>query len=283
MADGFKQDRVCFSSSLLPKSSKRQYVSIPTSLKDQTQNCINILGTNFTSVSLSEAARLIISGDEKLSGGYVCFSNVHTTVMAHDSAQYRDILNSSVYTFPDGAPIAKLMRRMGCKDAERVAGPDLMTEVFALCDRDPASGSHFFYGSGEKTLSLLRTRLNEKYPNLKIAGMFSPPFRKLAPEEDAEYTEMIRGSGARYIWVGLGAPKQERWMAAHAGMFKGVMLGVGAGFDFHAGTVERAPVFMQKAGLEWLYRLFKDPKRLFKRYLVTNTKFIVYTRGMRQG
>ncbi|MCR4658050.1 MAG: WecB/TagA/CpsF family glycosyltransferase [Lachnospiraceae bacterium] len=251
--------------------------------RDLTQNKINILGTDFCGASLQEAAKLVLSGGEELSGGYICFSNVHTTVMAHDSREYRDILNSSSYTFADGAPIARLMRRMGLKDAERVAGPDFMTEVFKLCDKDPAPGSHFFYGSGEKTLSLLKKQLNEKYPHLKIAGMFSPPFRKVTPSEDAEFMEMIRDSGARYIWVGLGAPKQERWMAAHAGMFEGVMLGVGAGFDFHAGTVGRAPVFMQKAGLEWLYRLFKDPKRLFKRYLVTNTKFILYTKGMRRG
>ena len=109
--------------------------------------------------------------------------------------------------------------------------------------------------------------------------MYSPPFRKLTEEEDAEITDMIRSSGAELIWVGLGAPKQERWMAAHKGLFDGVMLGVGAGFDFHAGTVKRAPKAWQKLGLEWLYRLMSDPKRLFRRYLVTNTKFILYTLG----
>ena len=103
----------------------------------------------------------------------------------------------------------------------------------------------------------------------------------MSAEEDQQIIDMINQADADLIWIGLGAPKQERWMAAHAGKFKGVMLGVGAGFDFHAGTVERAPAALQKAGLEWLYRLFKDPKRLFKRYLVTNTKFIRYTKGMR--
>ncbi len=247
------------------------------------ENRCNIIGTDFFPSALSEAVRLVADERDRLAGGYICFSNVHTTVMAHDDKAYRDILNGSSYTFADGAPVAKLIRKKGYKDAERVAGPDFMEKMFELSDREPSLGSHYFYGSQERTLSLLKKNLTERYPKLKIAGMYSPPFRELSREEDIEMTDMIRASGAEFIWIGLGAPKQERFMAGHAGCFDGVMLGVGAGFDFHAGTIERAPESFQRAGFEWLYRLAKDPKRLFKRYLVTNTKFLLYTRGLRKA
>ena len=240
-------------------------------------NTAKALGVEFAASTTEEAVRLTTSHIKDLSGGYICFSNVHTTVMACDNEEYRDILNGSVLTFPDGAPVARLLRKQGLK-AERVAGPDFMGEMFEL-SRNDCGLSHFFYGSREETLSKLKERLTERYPGIRIAGMYSPPFRKLTEEEDAEITDMIRSSGAELIWVGLGAPKQERWMAAHKGLFDGVMLGVGAGFDFHAGTVKRAPKAWQKLGLEWLYRLMSDPKRLFRRYLVTNTKFILYTLG----
>ncbi|HAG69314.1 MAG TPA: glycosyltransferase [Lachnospiraceae bacterium] len=198
--------------------------------------------------------------------------------MAHDDALYRQVLNSSALTFPDGAPVARLMRKRGF-ETERVAGPDFMEEVFKLTARDGRL-SHFFYGSSEKTLALLKERLNSRFPGIRIAGMYSPPFRELTKEEDEAVTERIKSSGAELIWIGLGAPKQEKWMFKHKGAFCGVMLGVGAGFDFHAGTVKRAPLSWQRLGLEWLYRLISDPRRLFKRYLVTNTKFILYTAGM---
>ncbi len=136
--------------------------------------------------------------------------------------------------------------------------------------------SHYFYGSTEETLSALSEALPEKYPGLRIAGFYSPPFRELTEEEDSSVTAMIKEADPDFIWIGLGAPKQEKWMAAHKGAFRGVMLGVGAGFDFHAGTVKRAPRWIQKIGFEWLYRLFQDPKRLIKRYVVTNTKFLLY-------
>ena len=113
---------------------------------------------------------------------------------------------------------------------------------------------------------------------MNIVGMYSPPFRELTEEEDAAAVKMINDSGADLVWIGLGAPKQEKWMAAHKGKINGVMLGVGAGFDFHAGTIDRAPKLIQGIGLEWLYRLFQNPRRLFKRYLVTNTKFILYSK-----
>ncbi|MCR5671130.1 MAG: WecB/TagA/CpsF family glycosyltransferase [Butyrivibrio sp.] len=194
--------------------------------------------------------------------------------MARENREYADVLNSSAFTFPDGNPIAQLQRKRGVIGAERVAGPDFMEHMF----RDTQDGriSHFFYGASQETLDALKERLEKKYPGIVIKGLYSPPFRALSDEEDAADVDMINDSGADIVWIGLGAPKQEKWMQAHKGRIKGVMMGVGAGFDFHAGTIKRAPKWIQKVGLEWLYRLFQDPGRLIKRYLVTNIKFLWY-------
>ena len=133
---------------------------------------------------------------------------------------------------------------------------------------------HYFYGSTQETLDILREKITEKYPGAVIAGMYSPPFRPLTADEDAKIVEKINAAEPDFVWVGLGAPKQERWMAAHENRVRALMLGVGAAFDYEAGNIRRAPAWMQHCTLEWLYRLMQDPKRLFKRYFVTNTKFL---------
>ena len=133
---------------------------------------------------------------------------------------------------------------------------------------------HYFYGSTEETLEKLAKTLEELYPGVQVAGMYSPPFRALSKEEDEEIVKRINDSHADFVWIGLGAPKQERWMAEHQGKIKGFMVGVGAAFDYLVGNIKRAPMWMQKANLEWLYRLLQEPKRLFKRYFYTNTRFI---------
>jgi exopolysaccharide biosynthesis WecB/TagA/CpsF family protein len=159
-------------------------------------------------------------------------------------------------------------------DVERVAGPDFMESMFE--NTKDGRISHYFYGSKQETLDALKENLLSKYPDLNIKGMYSPPFRQLTPQEDEEDIKRINDTGADIIWIGLGAPKQEKWMNAHKDKLCGVMMGVGAGFDFHAGATKRAPVWIRKIGLEWLYRLFTDPGRLFKRYFVTNVKFFWY-------
>ncbi len=232
-----------------------------------------ILDVEYTAAGIAETAAYLLDHSEELCGRYVCFSNVHTTIMADDDKDYRDILNGSAATFPDGKPLADRIAAAGYEEAERVAGPDLMAELFR-CSRGSGK-KHYFYGSTQETLDALKKHLSEVYPFMEIAGMYSPPFRDLTEEEDKEIVERINASGADFVWIGLGAPRQERWMAAHKGRINALMLGVGAGFDFHAGTVKRAPLILQKLGLEWLYRLFQDPRRLIKRYLVTNTKFIL--------
>lgn len=173
---------------------------------------------------------------------------------------------------PDGAPIAWMLRRLGYPAQERINGPDLMLHYCAHAER--TGESVFLYGGRIETLLLLEQRLKEKFPELRIAGRYSPPFRKLTEEEDRQVTEKINSSGAATVWVGLGCPKQEQWMAEHRGAINAVMIGVGAAFDYHAGTLRRAPVWMQQNGLEWLHRLCKEPSRLWKRYLLTNTLFL---------
>jgi len=247
------------------------YASIPASVRSER---FNLFGINYAVSRTEEAVLHVMRHIKELSGEYICFSNVHTSVMAREDASYRDVLNGAAFVFPDGTPIATLEQKKGYVGAERVAGPDFMEHMF----RDTQDGrlSHFFYGASQETLDALKENLLKKYPGIDIRGMYSPPFRALSEEEDRADVNLINGSGADIIWIGLGAPKQEKWMNAHKGEISGVMMGVGAGFDFHAGTIKRAPKWIQKIGLEWLFRLFQDPGRLFKRYFVTNGKFIWY-------
>ena len=247
------------------------FLTVPVSVR---RNRFELLGVRYAIARTEEAVLHVIRNLRELGGRYICFSNVHTLVMSVEDPSYRDILNNSALTFADGNPIAKRQIASGLVGAERVAGPDFMDHFF----RDTADGqvSHFFYGSSQETLDALQSNLKKKYPDINIKGMYSPPFRDLTPEEDAADVERINASGADVVWIGLGAPKQEKWMADHAGRINGVMMGVGAGFDFHAGTIKRAPIWVQKVGMEWFYRLCQDPGRLFKRYVVTNIKFYIY-------
>ncbi len=147
-----------------------------------------------------------------------------------------------------------------------------MTELFKI---SVSNGyRHYFYGSTAETLASLQTNLHKNYPGIQIAGLYSPPFRPTTEKEDAAIVRAINEADPDFVWIGLGAPKQEQWMASHQGLVKGLMIGVGAGFDYHAGNIKRAPAWMQRANLEWLYRLIQNPRKLFKRYLTTNFKFI---------
>ena len=152
-----------------------------------------------------------------------------------------------------------------------MTGPDLMGEIFKCSKK--YGYKHYFYGSKPETLKALEQKLKDQY-QLNIAGMYAPPFREMTEEEDEEAVDRINRAQADFVWVALGAPKQERWMYMHQGRVHGLMIGIGAGADYFAGNIKRAPMWMQKSSLEWLYRLFQEPKRLFKRYLVTNTKFL---------
>lgn len=232
-----------------------------------------ILGVNIAITNMQETVNLMIEHLEEIRGQFICLSNVHTTVMSEKDAEYRKIQNSAFLALPDGSPLALVQRLRGYRSAEQVAGPDLMPAIWKATEH--TEYSHYFYGSTPETIAALEKNLRSKYPDLKIAGMEAPPFRPLTEEEDRQAVERINESGADFVWVGLGAPKQEKWMYEHQGRIHAVMLGVGAGFDFHAGTVKRAPDWMRRHYLEWLYRLVQDPKRLWKRYVQTNGKFIL--------
>lgn len=232
-----------------------------------------ILGVNIAITNMQETVNLIMDHLEDIRGQFICLSNVHTTVMAEKDAEYRKIQNSAFLALPDGSPLALVQRLRGYRSAEQVAGPDLMPALWKATEH--TAYSHYFYGSTPETIEALQKNLGSRYPGLKIAGMEAPPFRPLTEEEDRQAVERINASGADFVWVGLGAPKQEKWMYEHRGRIHGVMFGVGAGFDFHAGTVKRAPDWMRRHYLEWLYRLVQDPKRLWKRYVQTNGKFLL--------
>lgn len=240
-------------------------------MQEKLQYC-KILGTNINVITMEQTVAYLDEHLEELRGNYICVSNVHTTVMAYRDAQYQAVQNGGAMALPDGKPLSIVCRKRGYKDAGRVPGPDLMPEIFKLSEE--RGYRHFFYGSKESTLEALKERLLERFPKLNIVGMYSPPFRPMTEEEDVQQVRMINEAKPDFIWVGLGAPKQENWMAAHKDKVSGIMLGVGAGFDFHAGMIKRAPKWMQEMCLEWLYRLLQDPVRLFPRYLKTNESFL---------
>jgi exopolysaccharide biosynthesis WecB/TagA/CpsF family protein len=241
---------------------------------DFRQKC-NVLGVHFTPANMDGMVFHILKHARELSGKYICFCNVHTTVESRENSDYCEVQNGAAFVMADGMPIMRQERRKGFSDAERVAGPDFMAAMFAATMDGKLS--HYFYGSKKETLRKLKKSLLEKYPGIDIRGLYSPPFRELTEKEDEEDIQKINASKADIIWIGLGAPKQEKWMAVHQGKIHGVMMGVGAGFDFHAGTIKRAPVWMQKISMEWLYRLFQDPKRLIRRYFISNIKFLWYS------
>lgn len=241
--------------------------------KNELQYC-SILKTNINVTNMEDALLYITANLEELRGEYICVSNVHTTVMAYKDESYRKIQNEAAMALPDGKPLSLVSRMRGFSHADRVPGPDLMPRILELSLEKRYK--HYFYGSSQKTLDELKKRLEAQYKGLQIVGMYSPPFREITEEEDNAIISQINESRPDFVWVALGAPKQERWMYAHKGKINGVMLGVGAAFDFLAGTVERAPEWMQNLCLEWLFRISQDPKRLLKRYLSTNFSFIYY-------
>lgn len=236
----------------------------------------NILGVNIAVTNMESTIHELAEKRNEWKGQYICVSNVHTTVMAHENPEYMKIQNEAVMALPDGSPLSSYSRENGKVVARRVTGPDLMRE---LLTRSGEYGfTHFFYGSTQDTLDKLRAKIEGSYPDAKIVGMISPPFRELTPEEDDAYVKQINDANPDFVWVGLGAPKQEIWMAAHKGRVNSIMIGVGAAFAFESGKVKRAPKWVQNLKLEWFYRMLQDPKRLFKRYFVTNIKYLWLTR-----
>ncbi len=204
---------------------------------------------------------------------YICVTSVHGIVTAQDDPAFADILNAADIATPDGMPVVWALRSFGCENQQRVYGPTLMLK---LCQSAALHGQRvFLYGGREDTLGLLVSRLHRQFPNLEIAGVLSPPFRALTEEEKGDIRQRILQSNCDVVFVGISTPKQERWMHENRYYFPGATLvGVGAAFDFHAGRTKQAPAWMQRNGLEWLFRLAMEPTRLWKRYLFTTPRFL---------
>jgi N-acetylglucosaminyldiphosphoundecaprenol N-acetyl-beta-D-mannosaminyltransferase len=233
----------------------------------------NILGVGISAVDMRRAVDTIHTWIAQRAPHYVCIFTVHSVMECQRNERLRAIANRSGMTTPDGMPLVWLSRLRGHRDVSRVYGPDLM---LALCEESIEKGyRHFFYGGAEGVAVELAARLTERYPGLQVAGTYSPPFRPLTEDEDQQVVDLINRSGADIVWVGLGTPKQDFWVADHVGRLEApVLLAVGAAFDFHSGRKRQAPRWMQRAGLEWLFRLLTEPRRLWYRYLVLNPLFI---------
>ncbi len=238
----------------------------------------NVLGVGVSALTLAQARDLVLGARGAHQLGYVCITPVHAVSEARRDPAFRKILNESFLTTPDGMPLVWL----GPAGVERVYGPDLM---LAVCDGGRAIGlRHYLYGGAPGVAELLRDKLCTRFPGLEITGTFTPPFRSLTANEAAALRADIARAQPDVIWVGLGTPKQERFMAEYAPTLDaGLLIGVGAAFDFHSGRVPQAPRWMQRSGLEWFFRLCTEPRRLGLRYLKTNPLFLLRIAAQRLG
>lgn len=235
-----------------------------------------VLGAFIDALTWRQVLDLLHCWSSERTGRYICICNAHSLVTARLDHGFGAVVRGADIATPDGAPVAWMLRRVGYPTQQRINGPDLFWKYCAELNEQESEKGVFLYGGTQEVLDLLVDRLVREFPKLKISGAISPPFRKLTPEEELFYVDEINRSGAGTVWVSLGCPKQEFWMAEHREKIRAVMVGVGAAFDYHAGAISRAPEWMRNYGLEWLHRLHSEPKRLWKRYLVTNTLFVLF-------
>jgi N-acetylglucosaminyldiphosphoundecaprenol N-acetyl-beta-D-mannosaminyltransferase len=235
---------------------------------------VDVLGVGVSAIDMSMAIELIGQWIVQGSHQYVCVTGVHGIMESRRDPRLRDIHNCSGLTTPDGMPLVWAGRVAGARNMDRVCGPDLMP---ALCELARARGfSSYFYGGRPGVADVLAKRLQHRYPGLKVAGTYAPPFRELSEDEDEHVVRLINHAKPDLLWVGLGAPKQEHWMADHANRLNAnVLIGIGAAFDIHAGLSPQAPRWIQRSGLEWAFRLAHEPGRLWRRYLYNNVPFLV--------
>lgn len=235
----------------------------------------DVIGNRITVATRQSALECLLSRLREGNGGYVCFVNAHLAVTGREDANVRAAINGSVMSLPDGRPVYVAGRLQGIRPLEPVPGPDFMESVLAYRASPPLR--HFFLGGRQQVLDGLVEAVSRRFPSAAIAGTYSPPFRPMSESEWSQVIADVRDAQPDLIWVGLGAPKQEQFMNAHwRALAPAVLLGVGAAFDFTAGSVARAPAWMRRAGLEWSFRLAREPRRLWRRYIYTNTLFIAY-------
>jgi N-acetylglucosaminyldiphosphoundecaprenol N-acetyl-beta-D-mannosaminyltransferase len=234
---------------------------------------VDVLGVGISAIdpvdALNEITRWIDEGDQH----YACITGMHGVMEAQGDPDLLRIHNDSGLTTPDGMPMVWAARFAGAANVQRVYGPDLM---LAVCERAAEQGwGSYLYGATDEVLEQLKQNLTDRYPGLRIVGSYSPPFRVMTPEEDDAAVRAINESGAQIVWVGLSTPKQERWMSAHVDRVNAAaLIGVGAAFDMHAGNLRQAPKWMQRAGLEWFFRLVSEPRRLWRRYVINIPRFL---------
>ncbi len=242
----------------------------------------NVIGTGVSALSLTEARDRVLAARGQRRLGYVCCATAYNANLARSQPALRSCYNRSLLTTPDGMPLVWLGRWHGYRHITRVYGPDLME---AVCDAGRAAGlRHYFYGGDLGVAEALAAQLGQRFPGLQVVGTFTPPFRELDPAELSDLCARVAAAQPDVIWVGLSSPKQEHFMAMHAPVLDaGVMVGVGAAFDFLSGRVAQAPRWMQRSGLEWLHRLATEPRRLWRRYLVHSPMFILRTLAQLTG
>jgi N-acetylglucosaminyldiphosphoundecaprenol N-acetyl-beta-D-mannosaminyltransferase len=233
----------------------------------------SVVGMRVDATSYEDASRRVVRWAREGQSAYVCVATVHMVMESFDSAEFRRIVNGSSLVTPDGRPLVWALKALGASGSSQVRGTDLTTHIMERAARENVPIG--LYGGTPEMLEDLVKILKARFPGLKVACHIAPPFRPLTLEEDKTFTQEIETSGAKILFVGIGCPKQERWMEAHKHRVTAVMVGVGAAFDFHAGQVRQAPRWMQLAGLEWAFRLLMEPRRLWKRYAKHNPRFVM--------
>jgi len=231
-----------------------------------------IISIDISTGSYKDFLGEIINLAKNKTSNYICVANVHMAIEAYDDKNFQEIVNDAIITTPDGMPLVKALKVFYGINQDRVAGMDLFPDL--LKEAENHNLKVFLYGSTDKVLNKIIKKAKNLYPSLNIIGTYSPPFKNLTIEEKEKIVNIINNKNPHIVFVSLGCPKQEKWMAEMHGKINAVMVGVGGAFPTFAGLQKRAPVWMQKLSLEWLYRLKQEPKRLFKRYTYTNTKFI---------
>ncbi len=242
-------------------------------MKQITRVDIITMGVDLT--DLDTAVKRVLDLSDSENGAYVCVSNVHMCLETFDSPDFCVVVNQADLVIPDGKPLSIAQNLLGYQEAAQVRGQDIMNSLCAISGKENLNIG-FYGGSSDDILDLVKSNLLEQYPDINITYALSPPFRPLTNDEDREVVSQINFSDVDVLFVGIGCPKQEKWMAEHKDKLNCVMLGVGAAFDFIAGNKKHAPRWIQNLGMEWLFRLLSEPERLWKRYLKQNPRFIWY-------